>query len=340
MTNLAAVMTAIDTIEVQERPDPIAAAGQAIVRIETVGVCGSDVAYYHYGRIGPFVVEGDIILGHETAGEVIAIGEGVTMVSVGDRVAIEPGTPCRNCKQCMAGRYHLCPDLVFLATPPYDGALVQSLAIDARNLFVLPDSMSYEEGALIEPLSVGLWGCQRAGIRPGDRVLVTGAGPVGLLAAESAKALGASAVTVTDVSDTRLALAARHGFSVERSDAPGDDSFDILLECSGAPGVLADGLARLAPAGRAAVIGISKVNAELPLHTLNWNELTISLVSRYQNTWPLAIALISSGRVNLEGVHTHSFPLDRVADALTIGATDRDAVKAIVYPQRLSSLVG
>jgi len=335
MPNLAAVMTAIDTIEVQERPDPVAGPGEAVVAIETVGVCGSDVAYYHYGKVGPFVVEGDIILGHETAGTVVAIGEDVDNVAVGDRVAIEPSTPCRDCVQCMAGRYHLCPDLEFLATPPYDGALVQRLAIQARNLFVLPESMSFEEGALVEPLSVGLWGCQRAGLRPGDRVLVTGAGPVGLLAAESAKALGAASVTVTDIADARLALAARHGFATERSDAPGSESFDVLLECSGAPGVLADGLARLAPAGRAAVIGVSKVNAELPLHTLNWNELTISLVSRYQNTWPLAIALISSGRINLEGVHTHSYPLDRAADALTVGATDRDAVKAIVYPQRV-----
>jgi len=337
MPNLAAVMTAIDTIELKDRPDPVAGPGEAVVAIETVGVCGSDVAYYHYGKVGPFVVEGDIILGHETAGTVVAIGAGVENVAVGDRVAIEPSTPCRDCVQCMAGRYHLCPDLEFLATPPYDGALVQRLAIQARNLFVLPESMSFEEGALVEPLSVGLWGCQRAGLRPGDRVLVTGAGPVGLLAAESAKALGASSVTVTDISDARLALAARHGFATERSDAPGADSFDVLLECSGAPGVLADGLARLAPAGRAAVIGVSKVNAELPLHTLNWNELTISLVSRYQNTWPLAIALISSGRIDLDGVHTHSFPLDRAADALVVGATDRDAVKAIVYPQRVGA---
>jgi len=337
MPNLAAVMTAIDTIELQDRPDPVAGPGEAVVAIETVGVCGSDVAYYHYGKVGPFVVEGDIILGHETAGTVVAIGAEVENVAVGDRVAIEPSTPCRDCVQCMAGRYHLCPDLEFLATPPYDGALVQRLAIQARNLFVLPESMSFEEGALVEPLSVGLWGCQRAGLRPGDRVLVTGAGPVGLLAAESAKALGAASVTVTDISDARLALAARHGFATERSDAPGADSFDVLLECSGAPGVLADGLARLAPAGRAAVIGVSKVNAELPLHTLNWNELTISLVSRYQNTWPLAIALISSGRIDLDGVHTHSFPLDRAADALVVGATDRDAVKAIVYPQRVGA---
>jgi L-iditol 2-dehydrogenase len=197
--------------------------------------------------------------------------------------------------------------------------------------------MSYEEGALVEPLSVGLWGCQRAGLRPGDDVLVTGAGPVGLLAAESARALGARTVTVTDVSESRLELAARHSFAVEVSGTPSDEEkrFDVLLECSGAPGVLAAGLERLGPAGRAAVIGISKVNADLPLHTLNWNEITISMVSRYQNTWPLGIALIASGRINLEGVHTHSFPLSRTAEALTIASTDPTAVKAMIYPQDL-----
>src|SRR6185437_11139760 len=127
--------------------------------------------------------------------------------------------------------------------------------------------------------------------------------------------------------------AAAHGFETELSGAAADRTFDVLLECSGAPGVLAEGLGRLGPAGRAAVIGISKTNADLPLHTLNWNEITIATVSRYQNTWPLAIALISSGRVNLSGVHTHSFPLSRTAEALAIGATDPSAVKAIIYPQ-------
>jgi L-iditol 2-dehydrogenase len=335
MPNLAAVMTALETIEVQERPEPVAGPGEAVVAIRAVGVCGSDVSYYRYGRIGPYIVDGDIILGHETSGDVIAVGEGVINVAVGDRVAIEPSEPDWTCAQCRAGRYHLCPNLRFLATPPVDGALIQRLLVDARTLFVMPDSMTYEEGALVEPLSVGLWGCQRAGLRPGDDVLVTGAGPVGLLAAESARALGARTVTVTDISEFRLELAGKHGFAVEQSGAPADPDrrFDVLLECSGGPGVLAAALERLGPAGRAAVIGISKVNADLPLHTLNWNEITISMVSRYQNTWPLGIALIASGRVNLEGVHTHSFPLSRTADALNIGSSDPSAVKAMIYPQ-------
>ena len=337
MANVAAVMTALNVIEIQDRPEASASPGEAVVAIKAVGVCGSDVSFFRYGRIGPYVVEGDLILGHEVSGDVIAVGEGVTNVSVGDRVAIEPSVPDWSCAQCRAGRYHLCPNLRFLATPPVDGALIQQLTIDSRTLFRMPDSMTYEEGALAEPLSVGLWGCQRAGLRPGDDVLVTGAGPVGLLAAESAKALGAGTVTVTDVSAPRLELAAAHGFATELSGEAADDrTFDILLECSGAPGVLAESLGRLGPAGRAAVIGISKVNADLPLHTLNWNEITISMVSRYQNTWPLAIELISSGRVDLSGLHTHSFPLSRTADALNIGSIDPSAVKAIIYPQQVA----
>ncbi len=161
--NRTAVMTDLEKIVVEERPDPEPGPMQAVVRVEAVGVCGSDTAYYKLGRIGDYIVDGPIVLGHEASGQVVAVGGEVSNVVVGDRVAIEPGTPCRNCRECMAGRYHLCPDLVFLATPPYDGALMEQLVIDARNLFVMPDSMTYEEGALLEPLSVGLWGCQRSG---------------------------------------------------------------------------------------------------------------------------------------------------------------------------------
>lgn len=216
-----------------------------------------------------------IILGHEVAGQVVKIGAGVTHVSVGDRVAIEPGTPCRDCHECTAGRYHLCPDLVFLATPPYDGALMEKMTIDARNLFQLPENISYDQGALVEPLSVGIWGCKRAGVQAGDDVLVTGAGPVGLLAAAAARAFGAKSVAVTDVSQFRLDLASTMGFDVEHSGQPSDATFDVLLECSGAPGVLAAGLTRLKPAGRAPMIGISKeTSIPLPLSQLNVSEIT------------------------------------------------------------------
>ena len=148
MANLAAVMPELGTIELQEVPFPEPMPGQATVRIEAVGVCGSDTAYYRVGYIGDWKVDGPIILGHEASGTVVSVGDGVSNVAVGDRVAIEPGTPCRNCQECGAGRYHLCPRFVFLATPPYDGALVQNLAIDARNLYPIPDSMSFQAGAM------------------------------------------------------------------------------------------------------------------------------------------------------------------------------------------------
>jgi len=209
------------------------------------------------------------------------------------------------------------------------------LLIDSRNLFPIPDEMSYEQGALLEPLSVGIWACHRASLNPGDQVLVTGAGPVGLVSAAAAWALGAGSVTLTDVSDFRLDLAKSMGFATEKSEAPSEQTFDVLIECSGAPGVLADGLRRLRPAGRAAMVGMSKEKAiALPLAQLNPQELTISLVNRYAHTWPIAIALVASGRVDLNPLITHHFRLDQTEEALTLGSHVPDSVKAIIHPQQ------
>ncbi|MDT5242124.1 MAG: L-iditol 2-dehydrogenase [Mycobacterium sp.] len=334
MSNRAAVMTELEHIEIRELPEPEPGPRQAVVRIHAVGVCGSDTAYFKIGRIGDYVVDGPIVLGHEVSGEVAKVGSEVTNVSVGDRVAIEPGTPCRDCKECKAGRYHLCPDLVFLATPPYDGALMELMAIDARNLYPIPQEMSYEEGALLEPLSVGIWGCKRANLTAGDDVLVTGAGPVGLLAAAAARAFGAGSVTVSDFSEFRIGLARRMGFATETPEAATDRTFDVLLECSGAPGALAAGMARLAPAGRAAMIGMPKQDVPLPLAELNVNEVSLSLVNRYNHTWPLAIELVSSGRIDVSELITHHFPLADSADALTLASRVKDSIKAVIHPQQ------
>lgn len=334
MANRAAVMTELERIEIQELPEPEPGPKQAVVRIHAVGVCGSDTAYFKIGRIGDYVVDGPIVLGHEVSGEVAKIGSEVTNVAVGDRVAIEPGTPCRDCGECKAGRYHLCPDLVFLATPPYDGALMELMAIDARNLYPIPQGMSYEEGALLEPLSVGIWGCKRANLTAGDDVLVTGAGPVGLLAAAAARAFGAGSVTVSDPSEFRVGLARKMGFAIESPDAATNRTFDVLLECSGAPGALAAGMARLAPAGRAAMIGMPKQDVPLPLAELNVNEVSLSLVNRYNHTWPLAIELVSSGRIDVSELITHHFPLAESADALTLASRVKDSIKAVIHPQQ------
>lgn len=336
VTNRAAVMPRLESIEVQDVPRREPDEREVVVRIEAVGICGSDTAYYRVGRIGDWIVDGPIVLGHEAAGRVEAVGARVTRVAVGDRVAIEPGTPCRDCEDCSAGRYHLCPDLRFLATPPYDGALVEQLVIDERNLFKVPDTMSFEAAALCEPLSVGIWACRRAGLVPGDRVRVTGAGPVGILAAQVARAEGASDVVVADVSPFRLAFAANLGFRTEDArtapEGPGHEDADVLLECSGAPTALAQGLWRLRNGGRAAMVGMPKGDVSLALSRVNVKEISISLVNRYAHTWPTAIALVASGRVDVECLVTHRFSLDQTEDALTLSSRVDDSMKAVVYP--------
>lgn len=335
MLNRAAVMTALNKIEIEDRAVPEPGPLDAVVRIEAVGVCGSDHSYFVRGRIGDYIVDGPIVLGHEVSGVVEKVGAEVSGIAAGDRVAIEPGTPCRNCRECRLGRYHLCPDLVFLATPPYDGALLEHMLIDSRNLFPIPDSMTFEQAALLEPLSVGIWACKRANLAPGDDVLVTGAGPVGLVSASAARAFGARTVTITDISDFRLNLAGSMGFTTERSDKPSDADFDVLIECSGAPGVLAAGMRRLRPAGRAAMVGMSKEDLiGLPLSQLNKNEVTLGTVNRYNNTWPIAIELVASGRVDVRPLITHHCTLEQTAEALTLAERVPDSVKAVVHPQQ------
>ena len=189
---------------------------------------------------------------------------------------------------------------------------------------------------MCEPLSVGIWACHRANLQAGDAVLVTGAGPGGIFAAQTARALGAGSVTITDVSPFRLDMAQRLRFETEHGEQPGEGQFDVLLECSGAPGVLAQGLGRLTTNGRAALVGMPKKPVELPLSNLNVNELTIGLVNRYAHTWPTAIELISSGRVDAASIVTHHFPLDEAEAGITLLERDPSSMKAIIHPQPAS----
>src|SRR3954463_14050866 len=206
-----AVLHAPGEIRIEERERPEPGPREVLVQITAVGVCGSDVHYYEHGRIGPFVVDAPLILGHESAGRVVELGPGATKHAVGDRVTLEPGVPCGRCRECRAGRYNLCADVRFFATPPIDGAFADFVAIHEDFAFALPDSISDEAGALMEPLSVGIWACQKANVSAGDRVLVTGAGPIGLLAAQCARAFGATEIAVTDLNARRLSLAESTG---------------------------------------------------------------------------------------------------------------------------------
>ncbi|MFD3445200.1 NAD(P)-dependent alcohol dehydrogenase [Microbacteriaceae bacterium 4G12] len=323
-------------VEVQQRRIPEPGHDEVVVRIAAVGVCGSDVHYYHEGRIGDFVVEEPMILGHEASGVITAVGSGVPADRIGERVSIEPQRACRVCAQCKRGAYNLCPAMEFYATPPIDGAFAEYAVIQADYAFPIPDSMSLEAAALCEPLSVGIWSNQKAGTRPGSRVLIAGAGPIGIIVMQVAFAFGASEVIVSDVAETRRRAAERFGATrtldpANPDDADGALEVDIFIDASGAAPAVTAGILALKPGGRAVLVGMGKDVVALPVGRIQAREIELTGVFRYANTWPLAIELASSGRVDLDSLVTARFPLDRVEEALQ-ASVDPKALKVIVTP--------
>ncbi len=332
-SNRSAVLNAPRELSIDDRPVPSPGPHEVLVEVGAVGICGSDVHYYEHGRIGDFVVTAPMVIGHEAAGTVVDVGSEVDHDRIGQRVALEPGVPCRHCEQCLAGRYNLCPDITFYATPPYDGAIAELATLDAAFAHPVPDGMTDEQAAMAEPVSVGLWACRKAGLRAGDRVLVTGAGPIGLLAGQVARSFGAIRVTITDVSDFRLGVARQLGLDARRADEPLEDEYEVLLECSGAAPAVRSGLRALARAGRAVLVGMGpdEVSMEVPL--IQTRELSVTGTFRYMNTWPLALALIGSGAVDVDTLITHHFGLDQTEDALTLARREPESLKGIVRPQ-------
>jgi len=332
-SNRAAVLHGIHDLRIEDVPAPQPDPDQVLVEISAVGICGSDVHYYEHGRIGDYVVEAPMILGHESGGTVVAVGSAVSHLALGQRVALEPGVPCRRCEQCRAGRYNLCPDVRFFATPPVDGSLAEQVVIDADFAFAVPDSLTDAGAALIEPLSVGIWACRKAGVTTGSRVLVTGAGPIGVLAGLVARASGAAHVAVTDINAARLEQALELGIdeAVPAGSDLADVGADVLLECTGIEPVAGAGILALRPAGTAVLVGMgAKATMTLPVQAIQNRELTVTGTFRYANTYPAAIALAASGRIPLDTLVGARVPLERAEDALRMGQTDPAVLKTVV----------
>jgi L-iditol 2-dehydrogenase len=333
----ASVLRAVHDLALEQRPVPQPGPRDVLVQVTAVGVCGSDVHYFEHGRIGHHVVREPLVLGHEPAGRVTAIGDDVTRHEVGQRVSIEPGLPCLSCEQCLSGRYNLCPRMQFLATPPIDGAFCEYLTVHEAFAHPVPDHVSDDSAAMLEPLSVGIWACRKGRVGPGARVLVNGAGPIGLLAAQTALAFGASQVVVADVNRNRLRLAGQLGatdtIDVSTTSLAGSGiEPTVLLECSGHPEATATAVSVLAPAGRAVLVGMGADMLALPLADIQDRELEIAGVFRYANTWPTAVELAAAGRVALDSLVTGHYPLAAVRDALTANLTDPGTVKVVVTP--------
>ena len=336
-----AVLNRPGEIEIVERADPQPGPEEVRVRVAAVGVCGSDTHYFDHGRIGSYVVTAPLVLGHEASGVIDAVGSGVDEARVGQRVSIEPGVPCRTCEQCLAGRYNLCPQMRFHATPPIDGSLAELIVTHAAFAHPVPDSVSDEAAALLEPLSVGIWSARKAHVGIGSRVLVTGAGPIGLVAVQVARAAGAVAITVVDVNDERLRVATDLGATAvvnpSRDDLPdaiGGAAPHALIECTGNAAVTKQGVSALAPAGRAVLVGMGGDEVSLPLSAIQEHELVVTGTFRYANTWPTAMGMVAAGIVDLDRLVTSRHTLDESAAALVAGRSDPKGIKAVVSPQR------
>lgn len=335
--NRAAVLAAPGTITMEDREMPAIGDHDVLIEVLAVGVCGSDVHYFRHGAIGDFVVTAPLVLGHEASGRVIETGTDVERVRVGDRVAIEPGVPCGRCVSCRSGRYNLCPEVRFLATPPIDGAFARYLAMPEDFVHRVPDELSDTAAALVEPFSVGLWANRTAGTTIGSRVLVTGAGPVGLLVATAARLRGAGSIVLTDVAEQRLEVARELGFSTLPAGelAAWDVQPDVLIECSGSPVAIRDGIRSLAPAGTAVLVGmVPEPDVLVPISVIQGREIRVTGTFRYANVYPVAIELAAGPDVDLDRLVSHEYPLAETAAALNAAADDPAILKAIVRPQR------
>ncbi len=315
----AAVLVEPGRIEMEQRPVPTPGPDDVLIRVSSVGVCGSDTHYYRHGRLGGFVVEAPLVLGHEAAGTIVGVGSSVDRSRIGQRVSIEPQRPDPDTEETRRGDYNLCPHMRFFATPPVDGALCDYVTIGAAFAHPVPDSVSDDAAALCEPLSVGIAAVRKAGLDGGSRVLITGAGPIGIVVTQLARAYGATEIVVSDPDASRRERATSFGATTvldptaERVCELGADAF---IDASGAAAAVADGIRAVRPAGRIVLVGSGAESMELPTQLIQNRELVLTGVFRYANTWPTAIALIESGRVDLDAMVTAHFPLEKAAEAL------------------------
>jgi D-xylulose reductase len=287
-----------------------------LVAVNYTGICGSDVHYWVHGAIGHFVVKDPMVLGHESAGTVVEVGSQVKTLQKGDRVALEPGYPCRRCGACLSGKYNLCPDMRFAATPPYDGTLTGFWVAPADFCYKLPDAVSLQEGALIEPLAVAVHIVKQARVVPGQSVVVMGAGPVGLLCAAVARAFGASKVVSVDIVPAKLefarSYAATHTYMSQRvspeenarnliAEADLGAGADAVIDASGAEPSIQTSLHVVRMGGTYVQGGMGKADINFPIMALCLKEVTARGSFRYgSGDYKLAIELVAQGKVDVK----------------------------------------
>ncbi|KXT05752.1 hypothetical protein AC578_1047 [Pseudocercospora eumusae] len=330
--NLSFVLEKAGSVKYEDRPVPkLKSPYDVIVNVKYTGICGSDVHYWVHGAIGHFVVKSPMVLGHESSGIVAEVGDGVKTLKKGDRVAMEPGIPCRRCVNCKSGKYNLCPEMAFAATPPFDGTLAKYYSLPEDFCYKLPEHISLEEGALLEPLSVGVHICRQAQVSPGVSVVVFGAGPVGLLCMAVARAFGASKIVAVDINAERLEFAkgyaATHGVVSQRESAQDGAArinkdcdlgagADIVIDASGAEPAINTSIHVLRVGGTYVQAGMGKADIQFPIGAMCSKELNVKGSFRYSSgDYALALEFISTGRIDVKKLITGRFKFNEAEHA-------------------------
>ncbi len=317
---------------------------EARIHIQCIGICGSDLHYYTHGRIGSFVVENPLVLGHEVSGIVEAIGEQVTRLKIGDRVALEPGIPCGRCDYCKRGSYNLCPKMRFMATPPIDGALSEYVIWPEDFIFPIPEHVSLEAAALLEPLAVAVWAVQRGGVSMGDSVVVLGAGPIGCTTLQAAKAAGATIRIAVDLEPFRLEMAkqmgATHTINAQEEDVlerirditttldlpRSHAGVDVAFETAGSVATCRMSLAAPRPGGVTVLVGLPPDPLiSLDIVSAASRETQVRGLFRYANCYPESLALVASGAVNLDALVTQNYAFSQTPAALEFAVNDKSS---------------
>lgn len=338
-----AVMNGIGKMGYVEREVPQPADNEVLVKLEYVGICGSDMHYYETGRIGDYVVKPPFVLGHEPGGVVVEVGKDVKHLKIGDRVALEPGKTCGHCEYCKEGKYNLCPDVVFFATPPVDGVFQEYVAHEAALCFKLPDNVDTMEGALIEPLAVGFHAANQGGAHAGQTAVVFGAGCIGLVSMMALKAEGVSKVYVVDIMQKRLDKALELGATgvINSMDKNVQDEIsrltegkgiDLVIETAGMEITTRQAIHIAKKGSTIVLVGYSKTGEmTLPLSLALDKELTFKTVFRYRHIYPMAIEAVASGKVNLKGIVSNVFSFDDIQNAMDKSVSDKaNIVKSVV----------
>ena len=333
-----AVMRGLEKMGYETRDIPQEKENEVLVKVEYVGVCGSDLHYYEFGKIGDYVVKPPYVLGHEAGGTVVEVGKNVTNLKVGDKVALEPGKTCGHCEFCKTGRYNLCPDVVFFATPPVNGVFQEYVAHEAGLCFKLPDNMDTMEGALIEPLAVGFHAAKQGNAEIGQTAVVFGAGCIGLVSMLALKAMGLSKVYVVDIMQNRLEKALELG-AAQVINGKEEDTIeairrltenrgvDLVIETAGTEITSRQSVHIAKKGGTIVFVGYSKSGEiTLPMSLALDKELTFKTVFRYRHIYPLAIDAVSSGKVNLKGIVTNIYDFDDIQRAMDESVHNKSSV--------------